>query len=124
MFNVTTIITLLILSVVNLNTDEHLSPKEKQYLKEYAFCSCFRYATDDPDYFAKRDISLSVFREFAAGQPDELFFKIDSLAKIAANNIKPSTIADHEGQKAVLKWCLTFYESNELKSLIDSYQNK
>ena len=110
-------ITIATLSVVNLQTPKTLSTKEKNYLKEYAFCSCFQYATDDPDYFIKRDISLSVFREFAAGAPEYLFTSIDSLAKKAADNIKPSILADHEGKKAVLKWCLAFYESPELDAL-------
>jgi hypothetical protein len=67
-------------------------------------------------------VSLSVYREFAASYPEEVFQQIDEMAKTAAGNIKPSIIADYEGQKAIMKGCITFYESEELKSFINKLQ--
>lgn len=96
---------------------------DRNLLKEYAFCKCFHYANSNLDFFRKEDISLSVYREFAAGAPIELFNGIDSLAKVAAGNIKPSIIPDHGGKKAIIKWCFNFYNSKELNDLIQKFES-
>lgn len=92
--------------------------ENRTLLKEYAFCKCLEHASKDSSFF-QDDISISVYREIASYN-DTAFVNIDSLAKEAAFQIKPSQIADHENRKAILSDCFLFYKSKKLDSAVKS----
>ena len=87
-------------------------------LKEYAYCRCFQYASNDT-VFLKNDISLSVYRDIA-NYNFIAYNKIDSLSRLVALGIKPSQIADYQNKKAISFDCFLFYKSKRLNSLIKS----
>lgn len=90
--------------------------ENRNLLKEYAYCKCLNFAIADSSFF-KDDLSLSIYREIANYNP-EVYDLIDSLAKKAAYEIKPSEISDHNGKKAILIGCFSFYKSQTLDSII------
>lgn len=94
----------------------------RNLLKEYAFCKCFEYATKDSQ-FSKNDLSESIYKEIANYNP-AVYQIIDSLATRAAFGIEPSQIADHEGKKAILLNCFSFYKSTELDSVVKKMDDK
>jgi len=85
-------------------------------LKEYAFCKCFEYAASDT-FYLKNDVGAAIYRDFADYYPDA-FDVVDTFTMKMAKQILPSPIADHNGQKTVLKDCFIFYKSKQLDSLI------
>lgn len=92
--------------------------ENRGFLKEYAYCRCFQYASND-SAFLKNDISLSVYRDIA-NYNFIAYNKIDSLSRIVASEIKPSQIADYQNKKAISFDCFLFYKSKRLNSLIKS----
>lgn len=88
----------------------------RKILKQYAFCKCFEFASNDTAFF-NNDISTGVYIEISSYYRD-VFARIDSLAKQTARQIKPTEIPDYNNKKAVLKDCFLFYESKVLDSLI------
>ncbi|MEI9944243.1 MAG: hypothetical protein WDN26_08440 [Chitinophagaceae bacterium] len=96
--------------------------ENRRLLKEYAYCRCFEYASKDTAFFNK-DISVAVYADIS-NYPVDVFNIIDTLAKKAASEIKPSEIPDHEGKKSVLLNCFLFYNSKKLDSLIKRMDKK
>jgi hypothetical protein len=115
------IIVFLTMILTTTNEKARNPNQERELLRQFAFCKCFQYATDDSAYFLKRDVSLSVYRDLSAGYPESVYDQLDAMAKKAADDIKPA-MADYEGKKAVLKGCLEFYDSDELKTAISKFQ--
>jgi hypothetical protein len=92
--------------------------ENRTLLKEYAYCKCFEYSSNDTTFF-RTDISLMVYKEIAHYDL-KAFQIIDSLSKKAASEIKPSQIADYENKKAILSDCFLFFKSKSLDSVIRS----
>ncbi len=90
--------------------------ESRELLKEYAFCKCVQYASNDSTLFRK-DVSTGVYRDISHYDFDT-YHNIDSISKIAASHILPSIIADHEGKKAVFLDCFNYYKNRFLDSLI------
>ncbi|MFD2145536.1 T6SS amidase immunity protein Tai4 family protein [Mucilaginibacter antarcticus] len=87
--------------------------------RDYVLYKCIIRAFDNDPVFSK-DISLSVYNDVAkyplgAGLVGR---KLDSLAVIKVNSIKPSIIADYEGKKAIFMQCLDYYNSKKLRDEI------
>jgi len=91
-------------------------------IKEYAYCKCLQYALKD-SLLLKKDLSIGIYREIAQYYNDA-YDIVDSFARKAANNILPSIIPDHNGEKAVFKDCFLFYKSEKLDSLIKTLKNR
>ncbi|SMC73693.1 hypothetical protein SAMN04488101_102587 [Pedobacter nyackensis] len=93
----------------------------RQWLKDYAFCSCLSYAnTADSTY--SNDISMGIYRDISAYNQDA-YDAVDNLSKITASKISPSVIADYEEKKPILKSCLEYYQSKTLDSLVNKYES-
>ena len=88
----------------------------RQYLKEYAFCKCFQFASDDTSYFIN-DASLSMYADLA-NYNNTAYEKIDSLVSRNVSTFPPNIIADYENKKAVFWNCFKFYKSNQLDSAV------
>jgi hypothetical protein len=92
------------------------SPKEmREVYRQYFLARCI-YIAFDEEIVRSKDISLAVY--YAVG--DEFgstnhAHKLDSLAKKMVNSITPTQVDDYEGRKPILKDCIEYYESNELK---------
>jgi hypothetical protein len=87
-------------------------------LKEYAFCKCLEFASNDSVLF-KEDISITVYKEIA-NYALNVFTSVDSLTMKAALAIKPSIIADYNHRKAIVSDCFIFFKSRQLDSLVRS----
>lgn len=109
--------TLIIIVITSCGTASKLK-ENRTWLKEYAFCKCFEYASKDTAFF-KNDMGASVYVEIAS-YDRKVFSMIDSLANQAASEIKPSEIADYNNKKATLSDCFLFQKSKRLDSLIKS----
>lgn len=88
----------------------------RQYLKEYAFCKCFQFASGDTSYFIN-DASLSMYADLA-NYNNTVYEKIDSLVSRNVSTFPPNIIADYENKKAVFWNCFKFYKSNQLDSAV------
>lgn len=88
---------------------------ERTY-RDYALCKCLQFGYDNPEIL-KEDISTGVYMDFS--QHTLAFHgtsqKLDSLARLVADSIQPSQIADYGGKKAVMLDCIEFYNSELLK---------
>jgi hypothetical protein len=96
--------------------------KNRSLLKEYAFCKCLQFASNDSLKISE-DLSISIYRDISH-YDFSIYDKIDSLAKAKAKSILPSIIADHEGRKAIILNCFEFYNSKSLDSIIKTFDNK
>ncbi|RYE55991.1 MAG: hypothetical protein EOP48_09005 [Sphingobacteriales bacterium] len=96
--------------------------KNRELLKQYAFCSCLKYAHPDTLIFAK-DPSRGVLFELSS-YSDDVYKLVDSFAKKTAHEFQPSEIADHGGSTLPFFKCFQFYNSFQLDSLVKEMDNK
>ncbi len=90
-----------------------------EYRKQYAFSDCFRKALDKKTRKKIDKIDMSEGMLFDIGNLDiNITKKIDSLVKIAIDNIKPSQIIDNGNRKPIIARCLDFSNSKEVKKII------
>ena len=97
--------------------------ERRQWMKEYALCSCLSLVGKQDTAF-RNDISLSVYVEitdYSRVTYKNIYRAVDSLSSKAFRSITPSQIADYEGKKPYMMSCIEFSQSKKLDSLIRSY---
>lgn len=99
--------------------DNRLRNEKRQWLKDYALCSCL-YQGFPHDSFQKKDISLAAYAEISEYQPSTFAF-LDSITREIVLHIRPSQLSDHQGKKAITLHCIQFYKSLRLDSIVRSF---
>ncbi|SEB17031.1 Type VI secretion system (T6SS), amidase immunity protein [Pedobacter hartonius] len=102
---------------------EAILKERRQWMKEYALCSCLSLVGKQDTAF-RNDISQTVYVEitdYSRTTKNNLYNAVDSLAYKAFNSITPTQIADYEGKKPYMMSCIEFSQSEELDSLIRRY---
>lgn len=93
----------------------------KQYLKDFALCSCLYQANKDS--ILRRDLSYGVLQSLISDSySDSAIDTINSAVGKFVENIKPAQIDDFNGSKANFMACMDFYRSKQLKEIIKSLQ--
>jgi hypothetical protein len=105
-----------------LNIDDSILQNKHKWLKDYALCSCIKYAFKEDDSI-KNDLTFSVLIGISDYGYPRVYHIIDSASKKAALSIEPSQIVDFDGKKALLLGCINYYESAQLDSLVKSFDS-
>lgn len=105
---------------------EAILKERRQWMKEYALCSCLSLVGKQDTVF-RNDISQSVYVEitdYNRTSDKNIYKAVDSLSYKAFHSITPTQIADYEGKRTYLKSCIEFSQSKELDALIRSYDSQ
>lgn len=96
--------------------------KERELLKEYAYCNCVLHALKE-DSIVNKDISGAIYVNISH-YDDSAYAVIMRLSRNAADSIKPPTYVDYIGKLTVLYDCNNFKNSKSLDSIVRSMDKK
>ena len=111
---------LFLLTLTACKTSKTLQTQNR-YLKEYSFCRCLYHASADS--LKLDEISSSIYLDIG-GFDLNVYSSADSLAKLFAQRIQPSIIADHEGKRPIILRCFEFSKGPVIDSLIKTLKRR
>lgn len=95
-----------------------IDANQKQNVKDFFICKCLQYGLGEEinNEIVKIDISMGML--FEIGNVGLYYEKIDSLAKIEIENLKPFEISDYGDKKPIISKCLELSRSEKLNSIL------
>ena len=114
--------TVLIFLVVSCSTTKKITNQRSNWIRDYAFCSCFEYTINETIKKEIRRIDFSRAMLFDIADLSEIYKSIDSLALKQSKKIQPTQIEDYENKRPIIAKCLEFSRSKEIDSLIEKHK--